>query len=84
VDVWAVAERVERRLRHLRQAVHVAVMGCEVNGPGEAKAADLGIAGAAGGWVLFVAGRKLRSLSAEEAEQVLVEAALELARERER
>jgi (E)-4-hydroxy-3-methylbut-2-enyl-diphosphate synthase len=84
VDVWAVAERVERRLRHLRQAVHVAVMGCEVNGPGEAKAADLGIAGTAGGWVLFVAGKKLRALSAEEAEQVLVEAALELARDRER
>ena len=79
VDVFGMAERVEQRLRHLEQPLHVAVMGCEVNGPGEAKAADLGIAGAASGWVLFRQGGHVRKLSAQEAEEVLVEEALRMA-----
>ncbi len=80
VDVFGMAERVEQRLRHLQVPLHVAVMGCEVNGPGEAKAADLGIAGTAGGWVLFRAGEHVRRLSVDEAEDVLVEQALRLER----
>jgi (E)-4-hydroxy-3-methylbut-2-enyl-diphosphate synthase len=78
VDVHAVAARVERRLRHLQAPLHLAVMGCEVNGPGEARAAQLGIAGAAGGWVLFRGGEPVRKLSHDEAEQVLVDEALAL------
>jgi (E)-4-hydroxy-3-methylbut-2-enyl-diphosphate synthase len=79
VEVYAVAERVERRLRHLRAPLQVAVMGCEVNGPGEAKAADVGIAGAAGGWVLFRRGQKVRRMAPHEAEEALVQEALSLA-----
>lgn len=83
VDVYGMAERVERRLRGVREAVSVAVMGCEVNGPGEARAADVGIAGARGGWLLFRAGEKLRRIAAsEEAEEVLVAEALAIARGR--
>jgi (E)-4-hydroxy-3-methylbut-2-enyl-diphosphate synthase len=83
VEVHDMAQRVERRLRHLRESVHVAVMGCEVNGPGEARAADVGLAGAAGRWTLFVKGEKRKGrLSAEEAEDVLVEEALRIARQR--
>ena len=82
VDVYSMAERVERRLRHLRQSVHVAVMGCEVNGPGEARSADVGIAGAAGDWILFSRGEKKQRLATEEAENVLVEEALRIAKER--
>jgi (E)-4-hydroxy-3-methylbut-2-enyl-diphosphate synthase len=77
VDVSAMAERVEQRLRHLRVSLHVAVMGCEVNGPGEARAADVGIAGSGGDWVLFVQGEKQRRICGEaEAERLLIEEAL--------
>jgi (E)-4-hydroxy-3-methylbut-2-enyl-diphosphate synthase len=80
VDVVAVAERVERRLRHLSTQVRVAVMGCEVNGPGEAKHADVGIAGAAGDWVLFSGGEMIERFSdPAAAEEALVERALALA-----
>jgi (E)-4-hydroxy-3-methylbut-2-enyl-diphosphate synthase len=79
VDVHAMAERVERRLRQLSAHVRVAVMGCEVNGPGEAKHADVGIAGAAGDWVLFSGGEMIERFSdAAAAEQALVERALAL------
>ena len=78
VEVYGMAERVEQRLRHLEEPLTVAVMGCEVNGPGEARAADLGIAGTAGGWMLFCKGQHVRKLSSEEAEEVLVEEALKL------
>ena len=81
VEVYEMAERVEQRLRHVSGALHVAVMGCEVNGPGEARAADIGIAGTAGGWVLFRGGQHLRKLSAGEAEEVLVEEALALVKQ---
>jgi (E)-4-hydroxy-3-methylbut-2-enyl-diphosphate synthase len=79
VDVHSMAERVEARLRSLRAPLRVAVMGCEVNGPGEARAADVGIAGAGGDWVLFVGGRRMRRLPAEEAEEALLSEALRLA-----
>lgn len=79
VDVYGMAERVERQLRHLETPVQVAIMGCEVNGPGEAKAADIGIAGAAGEWILFEKGAKRQRLSTTEAEKVIVQEALRLA-----
>lgn len=57
-DVAAAAERIEARLDSLGLPLTVAVMGCEVNGPGEARAADCGIAFGAGGLgLLFVAGQ---------------------------
>ncbi len=81
VDVFDMADRVEERLRHLDTPLHVAVMGCEVNGPGEARAADLGVAGTAGGWVLFRRGEHVRKLSRDEVEEVLVQEALRMAEE---
>lgn len=79
VEVYEMAARIERRLRHVKTRLQVAVMGCEVNGPGEARAADVGIAGSAGGWILFEAGEKVRRLAAEEAEEALITTALEVA-----
>jgi (E)-4-hydroxy-3-methylbut-2-enyl-diphosphate synthase len=79
VDVYGMAERVEQRLRSVQAPLRVAVMGCEVNGPGEARAADLGIAGARGGWLLFVRGQRSMRLAADEAEDALVEEALRIA-----
>lgn len=82
VEVYEMAERVERRLSHLRQPLHVAVMGCEVNGPGEARAVDVGIAGSRGGWILFARGERIERMKTDEAEQALVTTALRIAAER--
>jgi len=67
-DLLPVAQEVARRLRSVPGPLTVAVMGCAVNGPGEARRADVGIAGAAGDQaVLFAGGQVLRSVPAPEA-----------------
>jgi (E)-4-hydroxy-3-methylbut-2-enyl-diphosphate synthase len=63
IDVARIAERLEREILGRRAGVTIAVMGCEVNGPGEAKEADIGIAGARGGAVLFRRGRIVKRLT---------------------
>lgn len=45
IDLIALAQDIEEKLRHINKPIKVAVMGCVVNGPGEAKEADIGIAG---------------------------------------
>jgi len=60
VDVVKLAEEVEERLIKIKKPIKVAVMGCEVNGPGEAKDADVGIACGKGRGILFKKGKKLR------------------------
>ncbi len=72
VDLIPVAEEVERRLAHVRAPIKVAVMGCVVNGPGEAKDADVGICGGKTHWLLFRKGEIVRKLRPEEAVEVLV------------
>ncbi|HEX9061420.1 MAG TPA: flavodoxin-dependent (E)-4-hydroxy-3-methylbut-2-enyl-diphosphate synthase, partial [Clostridia bacterium] len=52
-----------RELGGIKKNIKVAVMGCEVNGPGEAKDADVGIAGGRGGAVLFKKGEIIRRIS---------------------
>src|SRR5512136_2956009 len=84
VDMIPIAERVERRLSTVKGEVAVAVMGCEVNGPGEAAAADVGVAYGHGGvGLLFKAGQVVKRMKAEELEDALVSEALALAGERE-
>lgn len=56
IDLITIAEEVEKRLNSINQDMTVAVMGCAVNGPGEAKRADYGIAGGDGEGVLFKKG----------------------------
>ena len=56
IDVAAVAEKIERETAHVRETLIVAVMGCAVNGPGEAREADVGVAGGEGEAVLFRGG----------------------------
>ncbi len=53
LDVISLAQEVERGLTHIKSSLQVAVMGCAVNGPGEAKQADVGIAGGRGEALLF-------------------------------
>jgi len=57
IDVVKLATRVEKRLSGSRAPIKVAVMGCEVNGPGEAREADIGIAGSSSHGVIFKKGR---------------------------
>lgn len=57
IDLIGIAEEVDRRLLGLQREVTVAVMGCAVNGPGEARRADFGIAGGDGEGVLFQKGK---------------------------
>ena len=57
INVAALAEQVEALLDDIREPIRVAVMGCEVNGPGEAREADLGIAGGQGEALIFRKGR---------------------------
>ena len=59
--------------------VHVAVMGCEVNGPGEAREADIGIAGGSGFYLLFKRGKIVGRVPVDGAEDVLVAEALKIA-----
>jgi (E)-4-hydroxy-3-methylbut-2-enyl-diphosphate synthase len=63
IDLIGLAEAVEARLRDVPEHFSVAVMGCVVNGPGEARGADIGIAGGRGKGILFRKGEVLRSLS---------------------
>ena len=60
VDIRKLANTVDDMLKGMETSVKVAVMGCEVNGPGEAKDADVGIAAGAGRAVIFRKGRKAR------------------------
>ena len=57
-----IAREVERRLQGCTKPITVAVMGCVVNGPGEARAADVGIAGGDGEGLLFKKGQILRKV----------------------
>ena len=62
VQLIELAKEVEAAISHLTVPIKVAVMGCVVNGPGEAREADIGIAGGKGEAVLFVHGEPVRKL----------------------
>lgn len=62
VDLIALAKEVEDRLRDVAQPIQVAVMGCVVNGPGEAADADIGVACGDGSGVIFAHGKTLRKV----------------------
>ena len=73
IDLIPVAEEVERRLADLDTNLTVAVMGCSVNGPGEAREADFGIAGGRGEGLLFKNGEILRKVPEGQLADALVE-----------
>jgi (E)-4-hydroxy-3-methylbut-2-enyl-diphosphate synthase len=73
VDVIKLANDVDALLKGSDKNVKVAVMGCEVNGPGEAKDADVGIAAGAGRAVIFRKGEKVRVVSGEDMLSALME-----------
>ena len=72
-DMLPIAREVERRLQGCTKPITVAVMGCVVNGPGEASAADVGIAGGDGEGLLFAKGNILRKLPQDKLVDALME-----------
>ena len=73
IDLIPIAEEVERRLRDYPKDLTVAVMGCAVNGPGEAAAADIGIAGGDGEGLIFRKGEVLYKVPQERLVDALME-----------
>ena len=73
IDLIGIADRVEERLRGVRKPITVAVMGCVVNGPGEAREADIGIAGGKGRAVIFRKGEVLRTVEEADAVEALLQ-----------
>lgn len=65
IDLISLANEVEERLRDVKKSITVAVMGCVVNGPGEAREADIGIAGGDGCGLIFKKGEVLRKVPEE-------------------
>jgi len=81
IDLERIAAEVEQRLSHLTKPLTIAIMGCEVNGPGEAQDADLGIAGGHGVGLVFRKGKIIRKVREEELIDALVTEALQLEQE---
>ena len=73
VDIVELAETVEKELAKIDKPIKVAVMGCVVNGPGEAKDADVGIACGKGRAVLFKKGKKIATIEEKDFVRVLME-----------
>ena len=73
IDVAGIAQRVQEATRGINKPLKVAVMGCVVNGPGEAQEADLGLAGSRSGGALFVRGGKARPVQGDLYEALMEE-----------
>jgi (E)-4-hydroxy-3-methylbut-2-enyl-diphosphate synthase len=73
IDLVGLAEEVENALSHIRAPLKVAIMGCVVNGPGEAREADVGIAGGRGQGTLFKKGKVVKKVAESELARVLVQ-----------
>ena len=71
IPVGDIAERIRRETKDIKTPLTVAVMGCVVNGPGEAREADIGIAGGKSGGILFRKGREPESVKGDLAEALL-------------
>ncbi|RSK30835.1 flavodoxin-dependent (E)-4-hydroxy-3-methylbut-2-enyl-diphosphate synthase [Bhargavaea beijingensis] len=65
IDLISIANEVEEYISHIKAPIKVAVLGCAVNGPGEAREADIGIAGARGEGLLFMKGETVRKVPEE-------------------
>jgi (E)-4-hydroxy-3-methylbut-2-enyl-diphosphate synthase len=83
VNLEAVVAQVQEELQDVDKPLKVAVMGCAVNGPGEARQADVGIAGGAGFGLLFRHGRPVRKVKEADMARALVDEVKRLAAEKE-
>lgn len=81
VDVWELAESVTKGLEGMKAPLRVAVMGCVVNGPGEAREADLGVASGNGKGQIFVKGEVIKTVPEAEIVETLITEAHRIADE---
>jgi len=72
IDLFGLVERVEKALEDITASPKVAIMGCVVNGPGEAREADIGVAGGRGQGILFRKGKLVRKIAEPELADVLI------------
>ena len=72
IDLFSLVEEVEERLDQVSEPIKVAVMGCVVNGPGEARSARIGVAGGRGHGILFREGELVRKIPEADLAEVLV------------
>lgn len=82
VDVYTLAENVSQAFEDVKYPLRVAVMGCVVNGPGEAREADLGVASGNGKGQIFVAGEVIKTVPEDDIVDTLIAEANRLAEER--
>lgn len=84
VDVYKLAEEVTAGLEGMEVPLRVAVMGCVVNGPGEAREADLGVASGNGKGQIFVKGEVIKTVPESKIVETLIEEAMKIAEEMEK
>ena len=82
VDLISLADQVSRRIGHITAPISVAIMGCVVNGPGEAKESDIGLSCGKGFGMLFAKGEVIRKVSENEMVPALIAEIEKLAKER--
>lgn len=80
IDLFGLVDEVEKALSGIKSSPKVAIMGCVVNGPGEAKEADVGIAGGRGQGVLFKHGQLVGKVPERELAEVLIEEVKKIAK----
>ena len=73
IDLIPLVEEIEKRIAHIETPITVAIMGCEVNGPGEAKEADVGIAAGKNGGLLFSKGKIIEKIDKSHLADRLIE-----------
>ena len=81
VDLTRLVEKIERAVKKIATPLTVAIMGCVVNGPGEAKEADIGIAGGKGVGILFKKGKVIKKLREKDFASVLLREVQEMTKE---
>lgn len=79
IDVIKLVEQLEEATEKMKKPIHVALMGCAVNGPGESKKSDIGIVGAPGNHLLYKEGKIVRRINDNEIYEVLLKEINEIA-----
>jgi (E)-4-hydroxy-3-methylbut-2-enyl-diphosphate synthase len=83
IDVVRMANELEKKLGHIKTPLNVSVLGCVVNGIGEGKEADIGIAGGEGKGILFKKGKLVRKVPLDQLMETLIQEVELLAKEKE-
>ena len=77
VDLFGITKKLEEKLKGIKKNITISILGCVVNGPGEAKEADIGIAAGKGSAILFKKGKVVRKIKEEEIIDVLYKEVLD-------